>query len=145
MKLQLLGKFARPVVTVVLLFSLTGCGASFSEKDLAACQSAWDSTSKALLSLPRAAYSETAPDPTFYEVNRHYEDLLSSRTEIIALSEKVDNGELKVALLDFALGTGAMAMEFLDNPRGRGTPGITQFNDAFQSVLDLCKNAGWEN
>jgi hypothetical protein len=139
-----LAKFGATFVSATLLLSITGCGASFSEKDLAACQSAWDNTSDALSSAPRATYSDSAPDPTFDEVTRHYEDLLESRSELISLATEVDSSELRSALMDFALGTGATAIDFIKNPRGRGTSGITQFNDTFKAVLDLCESAGWE-
>lgn len=129
---------------ITLLLTLTGCGSSFSEKDLAACQSAWDNTSDAVSSAPRATYNDSAPDPSFAEITRHYEDLLSSRSELISLAAKVDSSALKVALMDFAIGTGNMALDFLNNPRAKGTSGITEFNDTFKVVIDMCKDAGWE-
>jgi len=137
-------KFFTLLMSMAILLSVTGCGASFSEKDLAACQSAWDNTSDALMSAPRATYSDSAPDPTFAEVTRHYEDLLDSQSELISLASTVENSQLQVALMDFALGTGKSALDFLNNPRGRGTPGITKFNDTFKVVIDLCESAGWK-
>ena len=68
----------------------------------------------------------------------------SSRSELISLAAKVDSSALKVALMDFAIGTGNMALDFLNNPRAKGTSGITEFNDTFKVVIDLCKDAGWE-
>lgn len=138
-------KYIKSSILILVLFTITGCGSSFSEKDLAACQSAWENTSDALSSAPRATYSDSAPDPSFAEVTRHYEDLLSSRGELISLASTVDSSNLRAALMDFALGTGQMAIDFLNNPRSRGTSGITKFNDTFKVVLDLCKGSGWEN
>ena len=137
-------KFYAIFAMIILLFTMSACGSTFSEKDLAACQSAWENTSDALSSAPRATYSASAPDPTFDEVTRHYEDLLDSRKELIALAASVESSELKAALMDFAIGTGAMAIDFLNNPRSRGTAGITKFNDSLKSVLDLCEASGWE-
>lgn len=138
-------RFVAILVGSTFLLILTGCGSSFSEKDLAACQSAWDNTTNALSSAPRATYSDSAPDPTFDEVTTHYQNLLDSRKELIALSSSAENSSLKLALMDFALGTGAMAIDFLNNPRGKGTSGITEFNDSFKVVLDLCESSGWES
>jgi len=132
-------------MTLCLLLATTGCGSSFSEKDLAACQSAWDSTSDALSSAPRATYSDSAPDPTFEEKMDYFMVLVDAQSKIRSLGPTVDSPKLNLALLSYALGIGAMSLEFLENPRGRGTPGITQFNDTFKVVLDLCESSGWKN
>lgn len=137
-------KFYRLLIILILSFSLTGCGSSFSAKDLEACQSAWDSTSNALSSAPRATYSDSAPEPSFDEVMEHFQNLTSSRSNLITSASSVDSSELRLALMNFALGTGAMSIDFLNNPRAKGTSGITQFNDSFKIVLDLCESSGWE-
>jgi len=50
-----------------------------------------------------------------------------------------------LAIMEFASGTAQMAIEFLDNPRGRGTPGITKFNKTFKAVTEFCEKSGWKN
>lgn len=142
-----------PLLIVTLLLALTGCGSSISEKggpsisekDLAACDGAWDSVSTALSSAPRATYSDSAPDPTFDEKMDYFMVLVDSQSEIRSLSSTLDLSELQLALMELNLGIGAMSLDFLDNPRGRGTPGITRFNDAFEMVIELCEKSGWEN
>jgi len=134
-----------PLLIVTLLLALSGCGSSISEKDLAACDGAWDSVSTALSSAPRATYSDSAPDPTFDEKMDYFMVLVDSQSEIRSLSSTLDLSELQLALMDLTLGIGAMSLNFLDNPRGRGTPGITKFNDTFEVVIELCEKSGWEN
>lgn len=134
-----------PILAVTLLLALTSCGAKVSEKDLAACQSAWDSISTALSSAPKATYNDSAPDPTFDEKIDHFMALSKARSEIIGFAADAEDPELRLALMEFASGTVQMAIEFLDNPRGRGTPGITKFNKTFKVVTELCKKSGWEN
>jgi len=129
----------------VMLFLLTSCGSSFSAKDLAACDTAWSSTSNALFSTPKAAYNDYAPAPTYAEISRHYEDLIDLKNELGDLAISVENSDLKLALLDFSRGSQSMASDFLANPLGKGTPGITQFNETFKAVTELCKKSGWEN
>lgn len=138
-------RVSTPIIAVTLLLALTSCGSKVSEKDLAACQSAWDVTSRTLSSAPKATYNNSAPDPTFDEKMDHFMALSKARSEIVGFAADVDSAELRLALMEFALGTGEMAIEFLDNPRGRGTPGITKFNDTFKVVTELCKKSGWEN
>ena len=142
-----------PLLIVTLLLAITGCGSSISEKggssisekDLAACDGAWDSVSTALSSAPRATYSDSAPDPTFDEKMDYFMVLVDTQSEIRSLSSTLDLGELQLTLMELTLGIGAMSLDFLDNPRGRGTPGITRFNDAFEMVIELCEKSGWEN
>ena len=128
----------------VMMFVLTSCGSSFSAKDLAACETAWNSTSSAVSSGPKATYNDYAPDPTYAEISRHYEDLIDLKSELGDLAISVENSDLKLALLDFSRGSQAMASDFLQNPLGKGTPGITQFNETFKAVTELCKKSGWE-
>lgn len=142
-----------PLLIVTLLLALTGCGSLISEKgsslisekDLAACDGAWDSVSTALSSAPRATYSDSAPDPTFDEKMDHFMVLVDTQSKIRSLSMTLDLGELQLALMELDLGIAAMSLDFLDNPRGRGTPGITRFNDAREAVTKLCEKSGWEN
>jgi len=138
-------KFFKVAVALCLLLILTSCGSSISEKDLAACDGAWDSISTALSSAPRATYSDSAPDPTFDEKMDHFMALSTARTEIFGFAANVESPELRLALMEFSLGIGEMAIEFLDNPRGRGTPGITKFNKTFKAVTELCEKSGWKN
>ena len=146
-------KFLKVVFAIILLLAFTGCGSSISEKggssisekDLAACDGAWDSVSTALSSAPRATYSDSAPDPTFEEKMDYFMVLVDTQSKITSLSGTLDLNELQLALMELNLGIGAMSLDFLDNPRGRGTPGITRFNDAFEAVTELCKKSGWEN
>lgn len=138
-------KFLNVAVALVSSLILTSCGSSVSEKDLAACDGSWDSISTALSSAPRATYNDSAPDPTFEEKMDYFMVLVDSQSEIRSLSNTLDLGELQLALMELSLGIGAMSLEFLDNPRGRGTPGITRFNDAFEAVTELCESSGWEN
>jgi hypothetical protein len=138
-------KFFKVAVALCLLLILTSCGSSISEKDLAACDGTWDSISTALSSAPRATYSDSAPDPTFDEKMDHFMALSTARTEIFGFAANVESPELRLALMEFSLGTGEMAVEFLDNPRGRGTPGITKFNKTFKAVTELCEKSGWKN
>ena len=138
-------KFLKGAFTIILSLSLTSCGSPISEKDLAACDGAWDSVSTALSSAPRATYSDSAPDPTFDEKMDHFMALSTARTEIFGFAANVESPELRLALMEFSLGIGEMAIEFLDNPRGRGTPGITKFNKTFKAVTELCEKSGWKN
>jgi hypothetical protein len=138
-------KFFKVAVALFLSLTLTSCGSSISAKDLAACDGAWDSISTALSSAPRATYSDSAPDPTFDEKMDHFMALSTARTEIFGFAADVESPELRLALMEFSLGIGEMAIEFLDNPRGRGTPGITKFNKTFKAVTELCEKSGWKN
>ena len=138
-------KFFKGAFTIILSLSLASCGSPISEKDLAACDGAWDSVSTALSSAPRATYSDSAPDPTFDEKMDHFMALSTARTEIFGFAADVESPELRLALMEFSLGIGEMAIEFLDNPRGRGTPGITKFNKTFKAVTELCEKSGWKN
>jgi hypothetical protein len=138
-------KFFKVAVALCLSLILTSCGSSISEKDLAACDGAWDSISTALSSAPRATYSDSAPDPTFDEKIDHFMALSKARSEIIGFAVEAEDPELRLAIMEFASGTAQMAIEFLDNPRGRGTPGITKFNKTFKAVTELCEKSGWKN
>ena len=138
-------KVFKVAVALVSSLILTSCGSPISEKDLAACDGAWDSVSNALSSAPRATYSDSAPDPTFEEKTDYFMVLVDTQSEIRSFSNTLDLGELQLALMELSLGIGAMSLEFLDNPRGRGTPGITRFNDAFEAVTVLCEKSGWKN
>jgi len=138
-------KFFKVAVALCLSLILTSCGSSISEKDLAACDGAWDSISNALSSAPRATYSDSAPDPTFDEKIDHFMALSKARSEIIGFAVEAEDPELRLAIMEFASGTAQMAIEFLDNPRGRGTPGITKFNKTFKAVTELCEKSGWKN
>jgi len=138
-------KFFKVVVALCLSLILTSCGSPISEKDLAACDGAWDSISTALSSAPRATYSDSAPDPTFDEKIDHFMALSKARSEIIGFAVEAEDPELRLAIMEFASGTAQMAIEFLDNPRGRGTPGITKFNKTFKAVTELCEKSGWKN
>jgi hypothetical protein len=124
---------------------LASCGSSFSEKDLTACDTAWDSTSSAIGSAPRATYNESAPYPTESEISNYFEDLSDLADEIVELGSNVDSIELGLNLITFGSSVRLMATEFLVNPLSKGTPGITQFNDSFKAVRILCENSGWEN
>lgn len=132
-------------VAIILSLTLTSCGSSISEKDLAACEGAWDNISIALSSAPHATYSDSAPDPTFEEKMDHFMVLVDTQSEIRSVSLTVESMELQLALMNLSLGIGAMSLDFLDNPRGRGTPGITKFNNSFEDVIELCKKSGWKN
>jgi hypothetical protein len=138
-------KFFKVAVALCLSLILSSCGSSISEKDLAACDGAWDSISTALSSAPRATYSDSAPDPTFDEKIDHFMALSKARSEIIGFAVEAEDPELRLAIMEFASGTAQMAIEFLDNPRGRGTPGITKFNKTFKAVTELCEKSGWKN
>ena len=138
-------KFFKVAVALCLSLILTSCGSSISEKYLAACDGAWDSISTALSSAPRATYSDSAPDPTFDEKIDHFMALSKARSEIIGFAVEAEDPELRLAIMEFASGTAQMAIEFLDNPRGRGTPGITKFNKTFKAVTELCEKSGWKN
>ena len=138
-------KVFKVAVALVSSLILTSCGSSVSEKDLAACDGAWDSISTALSSAPRATYSDSAPDPTFEEKMDYFMVLVDTQSEIRSFSNTLDLGELQLALMELSLGIGAMSLEFLDNPRGRGTPGITKFNRTFKAVTELCEKSGWKN
>jgi hypothetical protein len=138
-------KFFKVAVALCLSLILTSCGSSISEKDLAACDGAWDSISTALSSAPRATYSDSAPDPTFDEKIDHFMALSKARSEIIGFAVEAEDPELRLAIMEFASGTAQMAIEFLDNPRGRGTPGITKFNKTFKAVTEFCEKSGWKN
>jgi hypothetical protein len=138
-------KFFKVAVALCLSLILTSCGSSISEKDLAACDGAWDSISTALSSAPRATYNDSAPDPTFDEKIDHFMALSKARSEIIGFAVEAEDPELRLAIMEFASGTAQMAIEFLDNPRGRGTPGITKFNKTFKAVTELCEKSGWKN
>lgn len=138
-------KFFKVAVALFLSLTLTSCGSSISAKDLAACDGVWDSISTAISSAPRATYSDSAPDPTFDEKMDHFMALSTARTEIFGFAANVESPELRLALMEFSLGIGEMAIEFLDNPRGRGTPGITKFNKTFKAVTELCEKSGWKN
>jgi hypothetical protein len=138
-------KFFKGAFTIILSVSLTSCGSPISAKDLAACDNTWKSISTALSSAPRATYSDSAPDPTFDEKIDHFMALSKARSEIIGFAVEAEDPELRLAIMEFASGTAQMAIEFLDNPRGRGTPGITKFNRTFEVVTELCKKSGWKN
>jgi hypothetical protein len=138
-------KFFKVAVALCLSLILSSCGSSISEKDLAACDGAWDSISTALSSAPRATYSDSAPDPTFDEKIDHFMALSKARSEIIGFAVEAEDPELRLAIMEFASGTAQMAIEFLDNPRGRGTPGITKFNKTFKAVTEFCEKSGWKN
>ena len=144
-KVKSLAKFSRVLAIGLSLTLLTSCGSSFSEKDLAACDTAWDSTSSALGSTPRAAYNESAPYPTEFEISNHFENLSDLADEIVELGSNVDSIELGLSLITFGSGIRLMASEFLVNPLSKGTPGITMFNDSFKTVTSLCEASGWEN
>jgi hypothetical protein len=138
-------KFFKVAVALCLSLILTSCGSSISAKDIEACDGAWDSISTALSSAPRATYSDSAPDPTFDEKIDHFMALSKARSEIIGFAAEAEDPELRLAIMEFASGTAQMAIEFLDNPRGRGTPGITKFNKTFKAVTELCEKSGWKN
>ncbi len=137
-------KFSRVLAVGISLTLLASCGSSFSEKDLAACDTAWDSTSSAIGSAPRATYNESAPYPTEFEISNYFESLTDLADELVDLGSNVDNVELGLSLITFGTGTRLMASEFLVNPLSRGTPGITRFNDSFKAVRVLCEASGWE-
>jgi hypothetical protein len=138
-------KFFKVAVALFLTLILTSCGSSVSAKDIAACDNTWKSISTALSSAPRATYSDSAPDPTFDEKIDHFMALSKARSEIIGFAVEAEDPELRLAIMEFASGTAQMAIEFLDNPRGRGTPGITKFNRTFEVVTGLCEKSGWKN
>jgi hypothetical protein len=137
-------KLSRVLAVVLTLTLLASCGSSFSEKDLAACDTAWDSTSSALGSAPRATYNDSAPYPTESEISEYFDDLTDLADEIVDLGSTVDSIDLGLTLITFGTGIRLMASEFLVNPLSRGTPGITRFNDSFKAVRVLCENSGWE-
>jgi hypothetical protein len=137
-------KTSRVLAVGVTILLLASCGSSFSEKDLAACETAWDSTSSAIGSAPRATYSESAPYPTEFEISNYFEDLSDLADEIVDLGSNVDSVELGLSLITFGSSIRLMATEFLVNPLSKGTPGISQFNDSFTAVRELCESSGWE-
>lgn len=137
-------KLSRVLAVGLSLTLLASCGSSFSEKDLAACDTAWDSTSSAIGSAPRATYNESAPYPTESEISEYFDDLTDLADEIVDLGSNVDSMELGMTLITFGSSIRLMASEFLANPLSRGTPGITRFNDSFTAVRVLCENSGWE-
>lgn len=137
-------KSSRVLAVGLSLLLLASCGSSFSEKDLAACDTAWDSTSSAIGSAPRATFNESAPYPTDFEISNYFDDLSELADEIVDLGSNVDSVELGLNLITFGSSIRLMATEFLVNPFSRGTPGITQFNDSFTAVRVLCENSGWE-
>ena len=137
-------KFTRVLAAALPLLLLTSCGSSFSDKDLAACATAWDSTSEAVSSAPRATFNDSAPYPTELEISRYFSDLSDLADEIVDLGTAVDSSELGINLVNFGSGIRLMATEFLVNPLSKGTPGITQFNDSFKAVTSLCEASGWE-
>ena len=137
-------KTSRVLAVGVSILLLASCGSSFSEKDLAACDTAWDSTSSAIGSAPRATYSESAPYPTESEISNYFDDLSDLADEIVDLGSNVDSVELGLSLITFGSSIRLMATEFLVNPLSKGTPGITQFNDSFTAVRELCESSGWE-
>ena len=137
-------KLSRVLAVGLSLTLLASCGSSFSEKDLAACETAWDSTSSAIGSAPRATYNESAPYPTESEISEYFDDLTDLADEIVDLGSNVDSMELGMTLITFGSSIRLMASEFLVNPLSRGTPGITRFNDSFTAVRVLCENSGWE-
>jgi hypothetical protein len=139
-----LGKFSQLLAVGLSLTLLASCGSSFSEKDLAACDTAWDNTAQVISSSPRATYSDSAPYPTPSEITSYFEDLSDLADEIVALGSDVDSVELGLSLITFGMGINMMASEFLVNPLSRGTPGITQFNDSFKAVRVLCEDSGWK-
>lgn len=137
-------KLSRVLAVGLSLTLLASCGSSFSEKDLAACETAWDSTRSAIGSAPRATYNEGAPYPTESEISEYFDDLTDLADEIVDLGSTVDSMELGMMLITFGSSIRLMASEFLVNPLSRGTPGINQFNDSFTAVRVLCENSGWE-
>jgi hypothetical protein len=137
-------KSSRVLAVGLSILLLASCGSSFSEKDLAACETAWDSTSSAIGSAPRATYSESAPYPTESEISNYFDDLSDLADEIVDLGSNVDSVELGLSLITFGSSIRLMATEFLVNPLSKGTPGITQFNDSFTAVRELCESSGWE-
>ncbi len=137
-------KSSRVLAVGLSILLLASCGSSFSEKDLAACDTAWDSTSSAIGSAPRATYNESAPYPTESEISNYFDDLSDLADEIVDLGSNVDSVELGLSLITFGSSIRLMATEFLVNPLSKGTPGITQFNDRFSAVRELCESSGWE-
>ena len=138
-------KSSRLLAVGLSILLLASCGSSFSEKDLAACDTAWDSTSSAIGSAPRATYNESAPYPTESEISNYFNDLSDLADEIVDLGSNVESVELGLRLITFGSSIRLMATEFLVNPLSKGTPGITQFNDRFSAVRELCESSGWEN
>jgi hypothetical protein len=137
-------KTSRVLAVGVSILLLASCGSSFSEKDLAACETAWDSTSSTIGSAPRATYSESAPYPTEFEISNYFGDLSDLADEIVDLGSNVDSVELGLGLITFGSSIRLMATEFLVNPLSKGTIGITQFNNSFTAVRELCESSGWE-
>jgi hypothetical protein len=138
-------KFSKVLTVGFSLLLVTGCGSSFSERDLAACETAWESTLDAVSSAPRATYNESAPYPTATEISNHFDNLSSLADEIVELGTNVDSAELGLTLIPFGSSIRVMAAEFFVNPLSKGTPGITQFNDSFKAVTSFCEASGWEN
>jgi hypothetical protein len=137
-------KSSRVLAVGLSILLLASCGSSFSEKDLAACDTAWGSTSSAIGSAPRATYNESAPYPTESEISNYFDDLSDLADEIVDLGSNVDSVELGLSLITFGSSIRLMATEFLVDPLSKGTPGITQFNDSFTAVRELCESSGWE-
>jgi hypothetical protein len=138
-------KFSRVLAICLSLLLITSCGSSFSDKDLAACETAWESTRDVISAAPRATYNESAPYPTETEISRYFEDLSDLADEIVELGSSVDSAELGLTLIPFGSSIRLMASEFFVNPLSKGTPGITQFNDSFKAVTSFCEGSGWEN
>ena len=138
-------KISRVLTIGLSLLLITSCGSSFTQRDLEACDTAWDSTGDALLSLPRAAYSDTAPYPTDAEVTRHFQDLSVLADELVELANDVDGNEFGLSLMSLGSAVRVMASEFLVDPLSKGTPGITQFNKSLKEVRSMCEKSGWKN
>jgi hypothetical protein len=138
-------KFSRALAVGLSIILLASCGSSFSEKDLAACDTAWDSTSSAIGSAPSSTWKEIAPYPTEFEISNYFDDLSDLADEIVDLGSNVDSVDLGLSLITFGSSIRLMATEFLVDPFSRGTPGIYQFQDRFTAVRELCESSGWEN
>ena len=138
-------KFLRALAIGLSLLLVTSCGSSFSEKDLAACETAWESTRDVIASAPRATYNESAPYPTATEISNYYDDLSSLADEIVELGSNSESTELGLTLIPFGTSIRLMASEFFVNPLSKGTPGIMQFNDSFKAVTSICEASGWKN
>lgn len=137
-------KFSRVLAIGLSLLLVTSCGSSFSEKDLAACQTAWESTRDVIASAPRATYNESAPYPTSIEISNYFDGLSSLADEIVELGSNSESAELGLTLITFGSSIRLMASEFFVNPLSKGTPGITQFNDSFKAVTSFCEASGWK-
>jgi hypothetical protein len=138
-------KFSRVLAVGLSLLLVTSCGSSFSDKDLAACETAWESTGDVISAAPRATYNDSAPYPDQQEISRYFEDLSDLADEIRELGSNVDSIELGLTLISFGSSIRVMASEFFVNPLSKGTPGITRFNDSFKAVTSFCEASGWEN